>query len=280
MKMAGAIAERTEVSDGPMLLRRCSGGVLTLTLNRPLARNSLSRQLIDELQTALDQAADDPDSRVIVVAANGTVFCAGHDIRELSAARQAKDGGKAYFSETFVSSSRLMQAIVSHPKTVIADVRGMATAAGCQLVASCDLALAAESAKFATPGVNIGLFCSTPMVALSRKIGRNHAMEMLLTGEPVDAREAAKIGLINRAVPDTAMDSEIERLAGVIASKSPLTLTTGKQAFYCQAEMPLAEAYEYAGRVMVENMLRRDSKEGMAAFLEKRPPDWNSGNIA
>jgi enoyl-CoA hydratase/carnithine racemase len=278
--MAGLIAGQDDLLDSGILLRRRSRGILTLTLNRPSARNSLSRELVAALQSALDEAAGDRDCRVVVIAANGTVFCAGHDIRELTAARQEGDGGESYFNETFASSSRLMQTIVSHARPVIADVRGTATAAGCQLVASCDLALASESAKFATPGVNIGLFCSTPMVALSRKIGRNHAMEMLLTGEPIDAHRAAEIGLINRAVPDALMSEAIDNLAELIASKSPQTVKTGKQAFYTQAEMPLAEAYEFAGRVMAENMLRADSREGMAAFLEKRPPHWRSDDPA
>jgi enoyl-CoA hydratase/carnithine racemase len=278
--MAGSVARRKDVPESEVLQQRLSHGILTLTLNRPSSRNSLSRELVDALQSALDEAAGESDCRVIVIAANGSAFCAGHDIRELTAARQNPDGGEAYFREAFSASSRLMQTIISHARPVIADVRGMATAAGCQLVASCDLALASQGTKFATPGVNIGLFCSTPMVALSRKIGHNHAMEMLLTGEPIDATRAAEIGLINRAVPDARMDDEIERLAGVIASKSPQTLKTGKQAFYRQAELPLAEAYEFAGRVMADNMMRADSREGMAAFLEKRPPDWRSDDSA
>jgi enoyl-CoA hydratase/carnithine racemase len=209
-----------------------------------------------------------------VLAANGPVFCAGHDLKELSAHRADADGGVALFEETMRRCSAMMQAIIACKKPVVAAVQGTATAAGCQLVATCDLAVASEEAKFCTPGVNIGLFCSTPMVALSRNVGRKRAMEMLLLGEMLPASKAAEYGLVNRVVPPAQVLSEAMALARKIAEKSPTTVAIGKSAFYAQAEMSLSDAYAYASRVMVENMLERDAEEGIAAFIEKRPPKW------
>ena len=226
------------------------------------------------LQDALLRAADDATVRVIVLGADGKVFCAGHDLKELTAHRADEDRGRAFFTQTMEQCSALMQAIVRHPKPVIVAVDGLATAAGLQLVASCDLAVASDKATFCTPGVNIGLFCSTPMVALSRNVGRKQAMEMLLTGETIDAATAREWGLVNRVVPREYLDQVVMKYAQAIAAKSPLTLRTGKEAFAQQAEMPLAEAYDYAARVMVENMMAVDAEEGIGAFLEKRDPHW------
>ncbi|MBM3584198.1 MAG: enoyl-CoA hydratase [Alphaproteobacteria bacterium] len=253
----------------PILLADARDGIATLTLNRVPARNSLSLDLMAALKDALDGAARDPNVRVVVIAANGPAFCAGHDLKELRG-----NPGRAFYERTFAVCSRLMTTIVHLPKPVIAKVHAMATAAGCQLVASCDLAVAAETARFATPGVNIGLFCSTPMVALSRAVPRKHAMAMLLTGEPIDAAQALAHGLINRAVAPGALDDTVTTLAARIAGKSPLTLAIGKDAFYRQAEMSLEDAYAYASEVMVRNMMARDAEEGIDAFLAKRPPVW------
>jgi len=261
-----AAADTTEAA---ILLRQDREGIATLTLNRPQARNALSMALMAALQEALDAIASDPAVRVVVIAGAGPAFCAGHDLRELRA-----NPGRTQYEAVFARCSQLMQTIVRLPKPVIARVHGVATAAGCQLVASCDLAVASEAARFATPGVNIGLFCSTPMVALTRAVGRKAAMEMLLTGELVDAAEACRLGLVNRTVPAEALDGEIERLARQLAGKSALTLAIGKEAFYRQAELPLAEAYDYAAKVMTRNMLARDAEEGIDAFLEKRRPSW------
>ncbi|HPE61853.1 MAG: enoyl-CoA hydratase [Thiothrix sp.] len=249
-------------------------GVLYLTLSRARQRNCLSEAVLDALQTALETAEADPACRVIVLGAEGPAFCAGHDLKELTAARTRGDGGRAYFADIMSRCARMMQTIVHHRVPVIAAVQGIATAAGCQLVASCDLAVASTAARFATPGVHIGLFCSTPMVALSRNISRKHAMEMLLTGDWVAAERAAAIGLINQAVAPEALDGSVQALADTIASKSSMTLKTGKQAFYRQLEMGLAEAYAYTADVMVENMLKADAEEGINAFVEKRQPHW------
>ena len=261
-----------------VLADRGEDGVLRLTLNAPRSRNALSESMMTALSSALEEAAQDAAVRVIVIAANGPVFCAGHNLKEITAARSAPenaaDRGRAYFTHILNQCSALMASIPAHPKPVIAEVAGTATAAGCQLVASCDLAFAAESAGFATPGVHIGLFCSTPMVALSRNVARKHAMEMLLTGDPCPAPRAAEIGLINRAVPDEDLTAEVMEAARKIAGKSTATVAFGKPAFYRQAELPLGEAYDYAAAVMVENMLARDAEEGISAFIEKRPPRW------
>jgi enoyl-CoA hydratase/carnithine racemase len=253
-----------------VLQRRDAAGVAWLTLHRPAARNALSMALMQALDAELVAIADDRGVKVVVIAGAGPAFCAGHDLRELRA-----DPRREAYQLVFAQCSALMQRIVGLPKPVIARVHGVATAAGCQLVASCDLAVAAESARFATPGVNIGLFCSTPMVALTRAVGRKAAMEMLLTGELVDAARAREIGLVNRVVPEAALDDAVAALAGQIAGKSPLTLAIGKAAFYHQAELGLAEAYAYASDVMVRNMLTHDADEGIGAFLERRAPTWS-----
>lgn len=260
--------------DAP-LISRLEDGILRLTLNRPQRMNSLSEEMMAALKAALEGAASDDAVRVVVLdAAPGKVFCAGHDLKELTAHRADADRGRAYFKEIMDTCSALMQQIVMLPKPVIAVVEGVATAAGCQLVASCDLAITTDTATFCTPGVNIGLFCSTPMVALSRNALRKQAMEMLLTGESIDASTAKDFGLINRIVPKQYLDQVVTKYAQVIASKSPLTLKIGKEAFYSQIEMPLAEAYAHCANVMVENMLARDAEEGINAFLQKRAPEW------
>lgn len=262
-----------EVSD--VLLRELDNlGVLRLTLNDVGRRNALSEAMLGALGTAFAEAGDDPTVRVIVLAANGPAFCAGHDLKEMTAGREAPDGGRAYFTKVMAQCSSVMQAIVNCPKPVIAEVTGVATAAGCQLVASCDLAFAADTAQFSTPGVHIGLFCSTPMVALSRNTVNKHAMEMLLTGDMTSAKRAAEIGLVNYAVAPEDLTETAMEMARKIASKSSMTLATGKRAFYEQREMSLAEAYDYASNVMVENMLARDAEEGIGAFIEKRAPQW------
>jgi enoyl-CoA hydratase/carnithine racemase len=260
------------VTDDLVLPAR-NGAVLRLTLNRASARNALSTAMMAALQSALDAAADD-ESRVLVLAAEGPAFCAGHDLKEMTALRSEPDRGRAAFAAIFAQCSQLMQTIVRLPKPVIAQVQGIATAAGCQLVASCDLALASETARFATPGVNIGLFCSTPMVALSRNIARKHAMEMLLTGEMVSAAHAREIGLVNRVIARDALESETMQLAQRLAAKPRATVKIGKEAFYRQLEMGLADAYDYASRVMTENMLHAEANEGICAFVEKREPQW------
>ena len=255
-----------------------SDGILRLTLNDPATRNSLSEAMLAALSDRLAAARDNPQVRVIVLAANGSVFCAGHNLKEMTAARtdpaNAADRGRAYFSRVLKSCSAVMQLIPAHPKPVIAEVAGTATAAGCQLVASCDLAIAADTAQFATPGVNIGLFCSTPMVALSRNVAAKYAMEMLLTGDMCPAPKAVEIGLLNRCVAPAALTDEVMSLARKIAGKSSATVAFGKPTFYHQAEMTLAEAYDFAAEIMVNNMLANDAEEGINAFIEKRPAQW------
>ncbi len=265
---------RASAPQPPILLRENAGSIAVLTLNRPAARNSLSEGLIAELHGALRQIHDDKSVRAVVLAANGPAFSAGHDMKELTSRRTDADRGRAYFAQIMDACSAMMQAIVHLPKPVVAAVQGIATAAGCQLVASCDLAVASEAAGFATPGVDIGLFCSTPMVALSRNIPRKQAMEMLLTGEPISAETAKAIGLVNHVVAaGTERDAAIA-LAQKVALKSAYTIKLGKEAFYRQAEMNLADAYRYAAQVMTENMLARDAEEGIGAFIEKREPKW------
>jgi len=254
----------------PVLLEESDRGVLRLTLNRPDARNALSAALMSELLDALARAATDAQARVVVIAGAGPAFCAGHDLREIRT-----DQGRETYERVFALCSELMLAIVRLPKPVIAEVHGVATAAGCQLVATCDLAVAAADAWFATPGVNIGLFCSTPMVALTRAVGRKAAMEMLLTGKRIDADTAQAIGLVNRVVPHEGLRDAVDGLAREIAGKSALTVATGKEAFYRQAELDLAAAYRYAAEVMTTNMLARDAGEGIDAFLAKRAPVWH-----
>ncbi|WP_206169629.1 enoyl-CoA hydratase [Tropicibacter alexandrii] len=258
-----------------ILLRKLdTDGILRLTLNDASRRNALSEAMLTALGAAFAEAGRDPLVRVIVLAAHGPAYCAGHDLKEMTAGRAGDDRGRAYFTRILTQCSGVMQGIVNCPKPVIAEVTGIATAAGCQLVASCDLAIAADSAQFSTPGVHIGLFCSTPMVALSRNVANKHAMEMLLTGDMTPAVRAAEIGLVNRCVAPEALTDEVMGVARKIAAKSSMTLATGKRAFYAQAGLPLAEAYDYATRVMVDNMLARDAEEGIGAFIEKRAPEW------
>lgn len=249
-------------------------GVLRLTLNDSKRRNALSEAMLTDLGQAFAEAGIDPLVRVVILAANGPAFCAGHELKEMTAGRAGADRGRAYFTKIMAMCSGVMQAIVNCPKPVIAEVAGIATAAGCQLVASCDLAIAAETAQFSTPGVHIGLFCSTPMVALSRNVAGKHAMEMLLTGDMTSASRAAEIGLINRVVAAAALQDATTEMARKIAAKSSLTLATGKRAFHAQREMTLSDAYDYASGVMVKNMLARDAEEGIEAFIEKRAPLW------
>jgi enoyl-CoA hydratase/carnithine racemase len=265
---------RAATPQSPILLREMLGHIAVLTLNRPEARNSLSEGLIAELDAALRDIHDDEKVRAVVIAANGPAFSAGHDMKELTARRTDADRGRGYFAEIMTACSAMMQAIVHLPKPVVAAVQGIATAAGCQLVASCDLAVASAAAGFCTPGVNIGLFCSTPMVALSRNVAPKHAMEMLLTGDMISPEQALRIGLINRVVPPGEERDEATRLAQQIAAKSAAVVKIGKQAFYDQIEMKLADAYRHASAVMVENMMLHDAAEGIGAFIEKRKPTW------
>jgi enoyl-CoA hydratase/carnithine racemase len=265
---------RATTPQPPILLRETLGSIAVLTLNRPASRNSLSEAMIGELHAALDDIRDDTSVRAVVIAANGPAFSAGHDMKELTARRSDRDRGRAYFAQMMNACSAMMQAVVHLPKPVVAAVQAIATAAGCQLVASCDLAVASEAACFATPGVDIGLFCSTPMVALSRNVPRKQAMEMLLTGEPISAATARDIGLINRVVAAGSERDAAIALAQKVALKSAYTVKLGKVAFYRQAEMNLADAYRYAAEVMTENMMARDAEEGIGAFIEKREPKW------
>ncbi|HEY3912301.1 MAG TPA: enoyl-CoA hydratase [Stellaceae bacterium] len=258
-----------EREDAALLLEASESGVLRLMMNRPQARNALSAALMAAMIAALGRAAKDPQARVVVIAGAGPVFCAGHDLREIRADRR-----REAYERLFAQCSELMLAIVRLSKPVIAEVHGVATAAGCQLVASCDLAVAAEDARFATPGVNIGLFCSTPMVALSRAVGRKAAMEMLLTGELIGAARAREIGLVNCVVPSGELRAAVDALAHEIAGKSAFTVAIGKEAFYRQAELDLAAAYRYAADVMTTNMLSADAGEGIDAFLARRAPKW------
>jgi enoyl-CoA hydratase/carnithine racemase len=279
---ASETPERPEDADA-VLLRRDSNGIATLTLNRPKHYNALSTGLMSALQAMLERLGDDRSVKAVIIEGAGKGFCAGHDLKEMNAGREAgcgADGGRAYFQSVFEQCSRMMLSITRLPQPVIAKVQGIATAAGCQLVATCDLAVAADSAYFATPGVNIGLFCSTPMVALTRAVPRKTAMEMLLTGEGIDAATAERIGLINRAVPADELDLAAMEFAEKIAGKSPLTLKTGKEAFYRQIEMDMEQAYSYASQVMTTNMLARDAQEGISAFIEKRDPVWRDEKLA
>lgn len=258
-----------------ILLRDLDGdGILRLTLNDVGRRNALSEAMLAELGAAFAEAGGNASVRVVILAANGPAFCAGHDLKEMTAGRAGPDRGKAYFTKVMALCSGVMQAIVNCPKPVIAEVTGIATAAGSQLVASCDLAIAAETAQFSTPGVHIGLFCSTPMVALTRNVAGKHAMEMLLTGDMIPACRAAEIGLVNRVVAHEMLQGATMEMARKIASKSSMTLATGKCAYYAQREMSLSDAYTYASGVMVENMLARDAEEGISAFIQKRAPEW------
>jgi len=258
-----------------LLERTDRGAVVHLTLNSPDNLNALSDAMIAALRSAFDTLSADVRIRVIVLKGAGKAFCAGHDLKEMTAARVAKDGGAEYFADLFARCATVMQAIPRLPQTVIAEVHGVATAAGCRLVASCDLAIAAENARFGVNGVNIGLFCSTPLVALSRNVPRKHAFEMLSTGQFINAHRASEIGLINRAAPPESLAGETDALANLIAGKSLSALRIGKRAFCEQIEIPLEAAYEHTGNAMVRNMLDRDAVEGISAFLEKRKPDWD-----
>lgn len=261
--------------DKPLVATLLHNGVLRIVMQRPEQLNALSTQMMATLSKTLEDAATNSEVRVVLLGAEGKVFCAGHDLRELTAARAELDGGKARFEQIMRQCSDLMQQIVRLPKPVIAVVTGVATAAGCQLVASCDLAIATDTATFCTPGVNIGLFCSTPMVALSRNVAPKQAMEMLLTGEGIDASTAKEFGLINRIVPGDYLEQVVQKYAEVIASKSSSTVKIGKEAFYKQLEMPLSEAYDFAAQTMVKNMMSKDAEEGISAFLQKRAPSWS-----
>ena len=257
-----------------ILLRTDDGPVATLTLNNPEKLNALSEAMLAALQSELDRLAGDRAIRVVVLRGAGRAFCAGHDLREMTLARQAEDGGRGYFEALFAQCTRMMLAIQRLPQPVIAEVHGIATAAGCQLVATCDLAVAATGTRFGVNGVNIGLFCSTPMVALTRVVPRKRAFELLTTGDFVEAEEARTLGLVNRVAAPEALAAEARALADRIAGKLGPVVATGKRTFYEQAEMGVEAAYDHAGKVMAENMLRRDTAEGVAAFLEKRPPEW------
>ncbi|MEZ5924008.1 MAG: enoyl-CoA hydratase [Hyphomicrobiaceae bacterium] len=264
----------TAESGTPVLIRERKGAVAILRLNRPEQRNGLDEALLTALQQSFVRLSAHRDVRAIVIAANGPVFCAGHDLKELTAHRKDSDGGRAFFEKIMGQCSTLMQSVMKCPKPVIAAVHATATAAGCQLVATCDLAVAADSAKFCTPGVNIGLFCSTPMVALSRNVPRKIAMEMLLLGEMLGAAEAAAYGLVNRVVPADKVLEEAMAMAERIASRSPVAVEIGKEAYYAQLELGVGQAYGYASEVMVHNMLMAEAEEGIGAFLEKRSPKW------
>tara|TARA_B100001540_G_scaffold154303_1_gene136524 strand:- start:380 stop:1180 length:801 start_codon:yes stop_codon:yes gene_type:complete len=257
-----------------LIKESCDNGVLRLVMNNLDQKNALSENMMNILIDEIKAASSDPSIKVIVLAANGNVFCSGHDLKEITAARENEDSGEDYFKNLFNSCSSLMELIVNIPQPVIAEVDGVATAAGCQLVASCDLAIASHESKFATPGVNIGLFCSTPMVALSRNVNKKNAMEMLLTGDFINAEKAKEIGLINNTAPKEELTIEVSKLAEKIASKSSVTVSIGKKAFYAQAEMNLSEAYKYTSQIMKDNLLNDDAKEGIDAFIEKRSPDW------
>ncbi len=261
-------------SDAPVLVE-IDSGIATVTLNRPKSINALSEEMIAALQETWDGLADNREVKAVVLRGAGNHFCAGHNLKEMTARREDGDGGHTYFNELFATCSKMMMSIVNLPQPVIAEVTGIATAAGCQLVATCDLAVASDDARFATSGVNIGLFCSTPMVALSRAVGRKTAMEMLLLGEFISAERAVDAGLVNRVVPLDQVAATARGMAEIIAGKSPVAVKTGKGAFYAQAEMGLAEAYDFAGRTMADNMMARDTERGIGAFVTKQPmPEW------
>jgi enoyl-CoA hydratase/carnithine racemase len=257
-----------------ILERNDTNGVAHLNMNAPERLNALSDEMLAALQSQFDAIKEDASVRAVILSGSGKAFCAGHNLKEMTAGRKAEDGGKAYFKDLFDRCATMMMSIQKLPQPVIAEVHGIATAAGCQLVATCDMAVAAEGTKFGVNGVNIGLFCSTPMVALSRNIPRKNAFEMLTTGKFIETEEAARLGLINRAVPHDQLESATRELADTVASKLTAAVKIGKQAFYQQMELNVAEAYDYAGDVMVQNMLFRDTEEGIAAFLDKRPPNW------
>lgn len=257
------------------ILERCdTGAVAHLRMNAPERLNALSDEMLAAFQAQIDALSTDTTIRAVVISGSGKAFCAGHDLKQMTQGRQAEDGGRAYFADLFARCAKVMTGLTRLPQPVIAQVHGIATAAGCQMVASCDMAVAAEGTRFGVNGVNIGLFCSTPMVALSRNIPRKRAFEMLTTGQFIEADEAETLGLINRVVPAQSLAAETTALAERVAEKLGAAVRIGKEAFYAQAEMGLDAAYAYTGEVMVENMLHRDTTEGISAFLEKRPPEW------
>lgn len=272
--MTPPTAAAQKSADAPIVLRENHDAIAMIVLNRPEARNSLSQEMIDTLTAEIIRAGDDKSVRALIIAANGPGFCAGHDMKQMTARRADQDRGRAFFEHMFKSCAKMMMSIVHLPKPVIAAVGGAASAAGAQLVASCDLAVASDEARFATPGVDIGLFCSTPMVAVSRNVSNKQTMEMLLTGDMITARRAHEIGLVNRVVDHGTERDEALKLANKIAAKSAHTLKIGKEAFYRQREMDLESAYRYTAEVMTENMLARDAEEGIGAFVEKRTPKW------
>ncbi|AXI54708.1 putative enoyl-CoA hydratase echA8 (plasmid) [Pseudoseohaeicola sp. NH-UV-7] len=257
-----------------ILERHDTNAIAHLKMNAPDRLNALSDEMLAALQHTLDDLRDDTSVRAVILSGAGKAFCAGHDLKQMTNGRQAEDGGKAYFKDLFDRCAAMMMSVRAVPQPVIAQVHGIATAAGCQLVASCDLAVAAEGTRFGVNGVNIGLFCSTPMVALSRNIPTKHAFEMLTTGEFIDADRAMALGLVNRVVPETELAAQTQALAETIAAKLATAVKIGKAAYYRQMEMPLAQAYAYTGGVMVENMMDKDTEEGIEAFLGKRPPNW------
>ena len=257
-----------------LIKEKSDKGVLRLVMNNLDYKNALSNKMMGMLKDEIKDASSDKSIKVIVLAAKGNVFCSGHDLKEITAARENEDSGEEFYQDLFDSCSALMQLIVNTPQPIIAEVDGVATAAGCQLVATCDLAIASNESRFATPGVNLGLFCSTPMVALSRNVNKKNAMEMLLTGDFINAEKAKEIGLINNMVEKEELTFEVNRLAEKIASKSSMTVSIGKNAFYSQTEMDLSEAYKYTSKIMRDNLLKHDAKEGVNAFIEKRSPTW------
>ncbi|MEO1950991.1 enoyl-CoA hydratase [Thioclava sp.] len=257
-----------------LVIREDNGAVAHLTMNSPGSLNALSDAMLAALKARFSELAEDTGVKVVVLRGAGKAFCAGHDLKEMQRGRESEDQGRAYFADLFFRCAEVMQMIPALPQPVIAEAHGIATAAGCQLVASCDLAVAAEGTRFGVNGVNIGLFCSTPMVALSRNVPRKVAFEMLTTGEFIDAARAREVGLVNRIAPHEELGAETEKLAQTIAGKLSAAVKIGKRAFYDQANMDLAQAYEHTAAVMVENMLWRDTKEGVQAFIEKRKPDW------
>ncbi len=258
-----------------ILHRQDAASVATLTMDAPERMNALSDAMLAALQFNLDEIASDDSVRAVILRGTGKAFCAGHDLKEMQAGRQTADGGAAYFEDLFNRCAAVMQRIQSIPQPVIAQVHGIATAAGCQLVATCDMAVAADGTRFGVNGVNIGLFCSTPMVALTRNISSKAVFEMLTTGRFIDVQEAKELGLINRSVPHDQLDQETQTLAETVASKLPVAVRIGKEAFYKQAQMDTGQAYSYTGQVMVQNILDRQTDEGISAFLEKRKPDWS-----
>ncbi|WP_282118461.1 enoyl-CoA hydratase [Ruegeria atlantica] len=257
-----------------ILERNDMNGVARLKMNAPERLNALSEEMLAALQAEFDALSNDSSIRAVILSGEGKAFCAGHDLKQMTAGRQSEDGGKAYFQDLFAQCAKMMLSIQSLPQPVIAQVHGIATAAGCQMVATCDLAIAAEGTRFGVNGVNIGLFCSTPMVALSRNIPRKQAFEMLTTGAFISAERAAELGLINRAVPEMLLEHETMALAEQLADKLGSAVKVGKQAYYKQLDMPIEQAYAYTGEVMAQNMMHRDTEEGISAFIEKRPPNW------